>query len=387
MSPSEPSRGSRGDGEKASKPHTSDSRDGGVNKSTRLHSGASSRASRLDGSGDNMARSSYRAPAPRSPRNARRSRSPYRAPHSKRRTVSRSPSYSRSPSPPSRRGVNDRLRSRSPPRDESARAGDKRPRSSNHYHTTAHSDPRRFKVHYEKEKDDTHRDTGYSVRGKTAGADHGRLTHPARDDGRLSRNDVNLPVRRERGRLNDREPGGHAEAGRVNVAAVEKASSMTSSKASSQSTHNQISEPKPSSQSTVVQGKQTRYVPFEDINRNVHSALYCQPAKSRSLPGPCRCIDANGIRPSVYEQTLSNDIEPEPTPQLTEDELIEQRRRKREAIKAKYRSQQTPLLVQALEQNTLSAPSTPHHESSAVTSEHASCMYSTYSVECNCVIY
>lgn len=89
MSPHEPTRGSRGDGEKASKPYTSDSRDGGVNKSTRLHSGASSRSSRLDGHGDNMARSSYRAP--RSPRNARRSRSPYRAPHSRRRTVSRSP--------------------------------------------------------------------------------------------------------------------------------------------------------------------------------------------------------------------------------------------------------------------------------------------------------
>jgi serine/threonine-protein kinase PRP4 len=67
------------------------------------------------------------------------------------------------------------------------------------------------------------------------------------------------------------------------------------------------------------------------------------------------------------------DADVEPVPQLTEDEIIEQRRKKREAIKAKYRSQQPPLLVQALEQNTISAPSTPHHESSAVTSEHASC--------------
>jgi serine/threonine-protein kinase PRP4 len=65
--------------------------------------------------------------------------------------------------------------------------------------------------------------------------------------------------------------------------------------------------------------------------------------------------------------------EAEPAPQLTEDELIEQRRKKREAIKAKYRNQQQPLLKQALEQTTLSAPSTPQHESSGVTSEHASC--------------
>lgn len=60
---------------------------------------------------------------------------------------------------------------------------------------------------------------------------------------------------------------------------------------------------------------------------------------------------------------------------MTEDELIEQRRKKREAIKAKYKSQQPPLLVQALEQYIMSAPSTPQHESSGVTSEHASCEY------------
>ena len=78
---------------------------------------------------------------------------------------------------------------------------------------------------------------------------------------------------------------------------------------------------------------------------------------------------------SVDDEATSNDVEAEPAPQLTEDELIEQRRKRREAIKAKYRNQQPPLLVQALEQNTLSAPSTPHHESSGVTSEHASCEY------------
>ena len=216
-----------------------------------------------------MARSSYRATAPRSPRNARRSRSPYRAPRSKRRTVSRSPSrsrsYSRSPSASSRRGVNDRLRSRSPARDESARAGDKRPRSSNHYHATAHSDPRRFKVHYEKEKDVTHHDAGHSSRGKTGGADYGRLTHQTRDDGRLSRGDADLPVRRERGRLSDRDHVGNAEVGRPHVAAIDKASSMTSSKASSsQSTHTQPSQPKPSSPSIAKETKQARYVPCKE---------------------------------------------------------------------------------------------------------------------------
>lgn len=229
--------------------------------------------------------------------------------------------------------MNDRLRSRSPPRDESARAGDKRPRSSNHYHGTAHSDPRRFKVHYEKEKEASQRDNGYSARGRTGGADQGRLPPHARDDGRLSRSDLDLPVRHERGRLTDHTSASHAEVGRSHAAVFEKASSMSSSKASSsQSTHNQPTEPKQSSQPIAKEIK----------------------------------------HPSVDDEATSNDVEAEPAPQLTEDELIEQRRKRREAIKAKYRNQQPPLLVQALEQNTLSAPSTPHHESSGVTSEHAS---------------
>lgn len=216
-----------------------------------------------------MARSSYRAP--RSPRNARRSRSPYRAPHSRRRTVSRSRSrsrsYSRSPSVSPRRGVNDRLRSRSPPRDESARAGDKRPRSSNHYHGTAHSDPRRFKVHYEKEKEANQRDNGYSARGRTGGAEQGRLPHHARDDGRLSRSDLDLPVRHERGRLTDHTSASHVEVGRSHAAAFEKASSVSSFKASSsQSTHIQPTEPKQSSQSTAQETKHARYVLHVESN-------------------------------------------------------------------------------------------------------------------------
>ena len=99
------------------------------------------------------------------------------------------------------------------------------------------------------------------------------------------------------------------------------------------------------------------------------------------------CIDTNNHLYSVDDEATSNDVEAEPAPQLTEDELIEQRRKKREAIKAKYRNQQPPLLVQALEQNTLSVPSTPQHESSGVTSEHASCEYLILFIDFNHVIY
>lgn len=55
---------------------------------------------------------------------------------------------------------------------------------------------------------------------------------------------------------------------------------------------------------------------------------------------------------------------------LTEDQLIEQRRKRREELKKKH-AQSTPLLVQTLEHNMMSAPDTPAHDSSSKTSEHS----------------
>lgn len=267
----EPNRDYRGGGagEKASKPHTHESRDGRVNDSTRLHSGASSRASHLDASGDSMARPPYRAPRPRSPyNNGRRSRSPFREPRSTRRTISRSPSRSnsRSPSNASRRGLNDRLRSRSrsPPRD--ARSGDKRPRSSNHYQTASHSDPRRFKVHYEQEKDATHHNTGNASRGRTSGPDrsnNGRLNHQDRDHGRLSRG-LDLPTRFDQERANARSALGSGELVHPSRQDPDsdKASPKAFSKGSSvsQLAHNQNHEVAHTSQSSTNGVPNPRYV-------------------------------------------------------------------------------------------------------------------------------
>ena len=50
------------------------------------------------------------------------------------------------------------------------------------------------------------------------------------------------------------------------------------------------------------------------------------------------------------------------TPPLDEAALIEARRKKREAIKAKYKGQETPMLVQALALNE-AAPRSPVIES------------------------
>jgi serine/threonine-protein kinase PRP4 len=52
-------------------------------------------------------------------------------------------------------------------------------------------------------------------------------------------------------------------------------------------------------------------------------------------------------------------IPPEPVDEVT---LIEQRRKRREAIKAKYRGQATPLLVQALQLGTKTESATSNLE-------------------------
>ncbi|TKA71756.1 hypothetical protein B0A55_08586 [Friedmanniomyces simplex] len=57
--------------------------------------------------------------------------------------------------------------------------------------------------------------------------------------------------------------------------------------------------------------------------------------------------------------------------QLSEAEIIEQRRKRREAIKARHKTQ-PGLLVQALEHNVVSAPATPAHDSSGAPTEQQS---------------
>ncbi|KAI6893792.1 hypothetical protein KC355_g20744, partial [Hortaea werneckii] len=79
-------------------------------------------------------------------------------------------------------------------------------------------------------------------------------------------------------------------------------------------------------------------------------------------------------KPTVSEEShepAAADQPEEPQPKLSEAELIEQRRKRREAIKNRHKSQ-PPLLVQALEQNMESAPATPAHESNGAASEQQS---------------
>lgn len=217
-----------------------------------------------------------------------------------------------------------------------------------------------------------HRDPVYPSRTKIGGAEQSRSSHSTRDDGRLSRGDVDLPTRNEPGRA-----ATNGEARRLqHDTKSDKASPMTSSNASSQKAYNQQPEVEQSSQSATKDKHQARYV-YQDSSRcsTIDSEFVKKTDYHCAIAQALPWIDTDRNVPSVDDEKSTNEVDAEPAPQMTEDELIEQRRKKREAIKAKYRNQQPPLLVQALEQNTLSAPSTPHHDSSGVTSEHASCEY------------
>ena len=67
---------------------------------------------------------------------------------------------------------------------------------------------------------------------------------------------------------------------------------------------------------------------------------------------PCRNVPDNNT--DAEEVSQLQDGQP-----LDEAALIEERRKKREAIKAKHRGQATPMLVQALALDNKSAPPTP----------------------------
>lgn len=353
-----------GDEEKAIQPLTHHDQDSEVNSSPRLHSGVSSRLPpALDGAYDDyngMSRSSYRGRRPRSPYRGRRSGSPYRGPpRSKRRSPSFSPSPSptRSPSPPPVRkgGLNDGLRSPDPY--EAIKTGNKRHQKDDHYASRNNSDPRRFKVHYENEPSD--RAGGYAANSRRD--DRNRRDSDERNrqydyHGHSRRDDRD----RDRGYGRKRSPRGYNRDSRDNRASREPERRFSDSNKASL---------------TAPSKDRTQFVPSRDGNT---STLKQAPATSSSdarqvkyaHPTPTLPAFADRQRTRFEEQKPAEEPEAEPVPKLTEEEEIERRRKRREAIKAKHKAQ--PLLVQALEHNTLSVPTTPQHDSSGAASERAS---------------
>lgn len=82
---------------------------------------------------------------------------------------------------------------------------------------------------------------------------------------------------------------------------------------------------------------------------------------------PARPEDAGAGASKIGDTTRLTDTKP-----VDEATLIEERRKRREAIKAKYRGSATPLLVQALQLGNESGPSSPRAETSGTTTARRS---------------
>lgn len=77
--------------------------------------------------------------------------------------------------------------------------------------------------------------------------------------------------------------------------------------------------------------------------------------------------DAGIARSKAGDTHLLSDTRP-----VDEATLIEERRKRREAIKAKYKGSATPLLVQALQLGNESGPSSPRAETAGTTTARRS---------------
>ena len=339
---------------------TTHARNSKVNGSTRLSKEASSRASHLDA-------------LSKDPSYHFRDDSPVRKPRARDRSDSRSPYRA------------DRDRSRSPYRAGKPVSGEKRRREDDHQKGP---DTRRFKVHYEnaapsqrgrgfrsgigyndpdrsapprghlsyEDRDSrgrggshqSHRDRDRSRSPYRANKDSRALEHRDRRQSHFSADsqDGSQGLHGHGQALHTR-PGNDERGRRGSTVSIQDGESSTQPPPESEakikvSLHQQ-------SKSKSDGEKAKRYVHFEEIVTFIADGCTTSHAPVQVAHATDAAFEKDG-RP------------------LSEAEIIEQRRKRREAIKAKHKAPQ-PLLVQALEHNTTSAPPTPQHESSGQTSE------------------
>ncbi|KAL8925113.1 MAG: hypothetical protein Q9172_002380 [Xanthocarpia lactea] len=255
-------------------------------------------------------------------------------------SVSRSPSPIRSPN-----SHRSRSRSRSPYREP---RGSKRPREDEQYNGRPREDTRRFKVRYE--------DRSYGGRKKSYGPsdlDRSRGPDPklSYDDRYARISDKKLRVRsrspyskslksthgRYEGRSRDFRRGGHGwqDYDRRGLD-KESRSRLSREQSVSDRGHSPVATAS-SKQKAEIKSEQKHYSERSDSTRDPNTAK-----------------DAH--ESAVGTGTIQQGSE---RPVLDEAALIEERRKRREAIKAKHRGQATPLLVQALALEPQSAPHSP----------------------------
>ncbi|KAL8805800.1 MAG: hypothetical protein Q9182_001712 [Xanthomendoza sp. 2 TL-2023] len=278
-------------------------------------------------------------------------------PHFRRRvSVSRSPSPIASPI-----SHRSRTRSRSPYREP---RGAKRPRQDDHYNDRPREDPRRFKVRYE--------DRPYGDRRKHyAPADSDRLRG---SDPKLSYDDRHARTSNKNYRARSRSPPysksakpSHGRPGRINRDFRRNGHGWQDhdrrgyEKAPSRLSREQSVSDRGHSPVATVSSKHKAEINHEQkytsgrltANEDQFTAKYVR----HLLQMPY--IDHG---PYSYTKVIDFAIEREQQPKepvLDEAALIEERRKRREAIKARHRGQATPLSVPALALDHASAPNPP----------------------------
>ena len=271
-------------------------------------------------------------------------------------SMSRSPSPIRSPTRPRSRNT-----SRSPYRES---RGSKRPVDDDHY-DRSRNDPRRFKVRYE--------DRPSSGRGKEhplqhdlerSGATISRQTHEDRGANGYSHNERQHRRSRSPLRNNRDHQKNHSKSfrsGRMESQPWQKHNDRTHGESRS----------KLSRQQSVSDRGQTliaaAHLKRDAESKNNQTRHVDNGVNFSNLPAKYvldlvhRCSADN----NWYSREGATSAMVEETTQTANDEsvdeatLIEERRKRREAIKAKHKGEATPSLIQALALDNRSAPSTP----------------------------
>ena len=268
-------------------------------------------------------------------------------------------SISRSPSPYRSKRSYSRDQSRSPYRNS---RGSKREAEDDHYDHTD-NDPRRFKVRYEdrtKSGQGSQNAPQHGLNGQRNGSYRGQATE-AMSSGRRPRDRYGKrsrsPVDRHRRYVSDHKAGGPGEhrenrPRRDGYGHDEGRSKnpMQQSVRFQRQTSLSATDPKLDAETRSLQKPQNDH----EHTRPSHSTAKYVPSRSQ-YSGTNYCPSDHGKLPTRTDDDNLENADKEP---LDEAALIEERRKRREAIKAKHKGQVTPLSVQPLVNDT-SAPSTP----------------------------
>ncbi|KAK3108012.1 U4/U6 small nuclear ribonucleoprotein prp4, partial [Teratosphaeriaceae sp. CCFEE 6253] len=321
--------------------HAAMRRDGTVNQSTRPIKGSSSQAPRrgkgggaADHTRDRLSHFRDEDGAVRVPvAGLERSRSPFRR---------------------------ERTRSRSPFRPGKAPSGKKRKYEEDHYNVKSGADSRRFKVHYEERSGPRPAKTLLAYDGSTnkasKGRSHGNGRDRSRSPPRFNKNESTADERKDASLMDRLHGRAYPDA-----------------------------RPREQRRGSTPPAKDRESAPLASHTKDdakIKMSLSQQPRLAKTANAQERSV-RRGTRDDSHTDkghhsqahrglsAAPSDLEEVQQANLSEAEIIEQRRKRREAIKARHKPP-PGLLVQALEHNLTSAPATPAHDSSGALSEQHS---------------